>query len=147
MQDINFIYAEFAEYPMNISLPIGFEIKAVFRCRHQSSGAFIVWIVNTSQAVHFLPDITTGFVRDNDTTVHTLTIPARSEYSGTEVVCRASFDKFPTEVTPPVTLTIIAGLLATHLNYYTVYILPKISNMWSRHGRGLINFLDVCNAT
>lgn len=104
--------AEFAEYPMNITLVIGMsEAKAVFRCRHQSLEATISWRVNGSPPGEF-PDITRGTVRENGTEVDTLTIqPARSEYNGTEVVCRALFDVPPIQVTPPATLTIIAGLV------------------------------------
>lgn len=102
---------EFAEYPTNISLPVGFGEKAVFRCRHQSAEVFIVWTLNRSQPEQF-SDITIGSLHENSSTVFTLTIPARSEYNGTVVVCRAFLkDGSSTEATPPVMLTIIAGVL------------------------------------
>ena len=107
-----YCYTEFAERPVNISesLPIGSETKdVVFRCRHQSPLIDIVWRVNGSSVGPF-PDITPGFMRENGTLVYMLTIPIRSEYNGTEVVCVANFlDGSPSEVTPLVTLTIIAG--------------------------------------
>ena len=108
------MYVEFAEYPMNITLLIGSETEAVFRCQHQSLEANIVWSVNRS-LVGLFPDITPGFIRENGSLVSTLTIPARSKYNGTEVMCGALFinGSLPA-VTPPVTLTIIAGL---YINY------------------------------
>ena len=61
-------------------------------------------------------DITPGTIRDdNDNLVNTLTIIARPEYNGTEVECVAVFSGgSPTEVTPSVILTIIAGRLIMH---------------------------------
>ena len=108
------MYVEFAEYPVNVSLLIGSETKAVFRCRHDQS-AFIAWRVNDSSLEQF-PNITTSSVSENGARVSILTIPARSEYNGTEVVCVAVFlGGSPPEITPPAVLTIVAGLLTTHL--------------------------------
>ena len=51
----------------------------------------------------------TDIVNENGTIVHTLSIPARSEYNETEVVCLATFlDALP-DKSPPVLLTLIAG--------------------------------------
>ena len=108
------LYADFAEYPMNITLTIGFENNAVFRCRHQSVEAIIGWRVNESPLGLFL-DISQRSIPENGTLVNTLTIPVRSEYNETRVVCEAVFrnGSLP-EVTPSVTLTILPGLLTTH---------------------------------
>ena len=110
------MYVEFAEYPVNVSMLIGSETKAVFRCRHQSAAdTFIGWRVNDSSLEQF-PNITTNSVSEKGAIVSMLIIPARSEYNGMEVVCVATFlDGSPPEITPPATLTIIAGLLTTHL--------------------------------
>ena len=108
---IIFVFAEFAEYPENITLPIGSKTNAVFRCRHQSLEVIIDWRVNGLPRRQ-LPNITIGSVTENDITVDLLIIPARSEYNGTEVECEAFFRNGPLpEVTPPATLTIIAGLI------------------------------------
>ena len=65
------MYIEFAEYPMNISLLIGSDTEAVFRCQHQSLEATIAWIVNRS-SVGLFPNITPGFTRENGrSSVHT----------------------------------------------------------------------------
>ena len=109
------MYVEFAEYPVNVSLLIGSETKAVFRCRHQDQSVFIGWRVNDSSLEQF-PNITTSSVTENGARVSMLIIPARSEYNGTEVVCVATFlDGSRPEITPPAMLTIVAGLLTTHL--------------------------------
>ena len=101
----------FAEVPSSEVIEVGGlpQAAAVFRCRHTSVETFIFWRVNGS-AVGLLPDITTGSISENGAVVYTLTIPARSEYNGTEVVCVAAFlDGSPTESTPPATLQIITG--------------------------------------
>ena len=51
----------------------------------------------------------TDFVNENGTIVHTLSIPARSEYNETEVVCFATFLGAPPDKSLPVLLTLIAG--------------------------------------
>ena len=100
---------EFAEYPSNISLTES-EMEAVFRCRHQLVEALIIWLVNGLPSGQF-PDITTGSIRDNGNFVSTLTIPTRSEYDGTEIVCEAYFlNGSPPERTYSVLLTIMTGL-------------------------------------
>ena len=94
--------------PSNVTLPIRSQTEAVFRCQHQSADV-ISWRVNGSSVRQF-PDITTGSINENGAIVYTLTIPARSEYNGTEVVCLALFiDGSPSEVTPTVILNIITG--------------------------------------
>ena len=114
----------FAEYPLNISLLIGSEMEAVFRCRHLSPKADINWRINGDPVQDF-HDITTGSTDDNDTSVSTLTIPATTEYNRTEVVCWAFLHGPPPliENTPAVTLTIIAGWYGNHrdrsLNIYS----------------------------
>ena len=78
--------------------------SAVHRCRHTSQEAIIGWRVNASSPGLF-PDITTGSINENGALVYTLTIPARSEYNGTVVVCVALFtDGTPPESTPPATV-------------------------------------------
>ena len=87
---------------------------AVFRCRHASLEATVVWRVNGSSVGQF-PDILSNTVTDDSgTKVYTLIIPARSEYSGIEVICVAFFFDTLPESTPPVML-IITGLM---LPYY-----------------------------
>ena len=81
-----------------------------FRCRHQSPEAIIGWLVNGSSVGQF-PDITIGSVTEDGTKVYTLTIPARSEYNKTTVVCVALFvNGSPPESTPPTTLMFHTGL-------------------------------------
>ena len=90
--------------------------EAVFRCRHQSVNAFINWRVNGSPAGNFF-DITVGSMRENGTViVNTLSIPVRSEYNGTEVVCLANFLNGSLDMSSAVVLMIIirAG------KYYTI---------------------------
>ena len=84
-------------------------MEAVFRCRHQSAEAIIAWRVNESSIGEF-PDITAASINESGTIVYTLTIPARSKYNETVVECVAAFiNGFPTELTPPVRLTFLAG--------------------------------------
>ena len=64
MEHNNIIVIEFCEYPKNITLLIGSETKAVFRCQHVSLEAIIGWRVNGSSTGLF-PDIITGSVYDN----------------------------------------------------------------------------------
>jgi hypothetical protein len=79
---------------------------AVFRCRHLTAD-IIRWRVNGSLVgrnppLYITPDI---FRDDNGSLVYTLTIIARSELNGTEVVCVARFDDDrPEEPSQPVTL-------------------------------------------
>ena len=80
----------------------------VYRCRHSSSEAIIGWTVNGS-SVGLFPDIISGSIRENGTLVYTLIIPARSEYSETNVVCMAFFSNGSFERTLPATLTIFVG--------------------------------------
>ena len=85
--------------------------EAVFRCQH-STARFIDWRVNGSTVGQSPPpDMTPSTTRDeNDALVNTLTILAHPEYNKTEVECEAFFSNgSPSEVTPPVTLTIIRG--------------------------------------
>ena len=88
-----------------------------YRCCHTSPEAIIGWTVNGSSAGLF-PDITTGSAGESGTIVFTLTIPARSEYNGTQVVCVAVFlDGSLTELTPPAILTFIGwitGIIMVH---------------------------------
>ena len=95
----------FAESPSSVTMEVenGVERNAVFRCRHQRSGAAISWQINGSSSTLY-PDVVDGFIRDgNGTRVDTLTIPAIPEYNGTVVVCVAAFFDEPPlyEVTPP----------------------------------------------
>ena len=84
-------------------------MEAVFRCRHRSMEAFITWLVNGSSSGKF-PDIIAGSISDNGNIVSTLMIPARSEYNGTEVVCKAFFlNGSPPESTFTVLLIVTAG--------------------------------------
>lgn len=79
----------------------------MFRCGHRAAQAYINWQINGTQVQNFT-EFKLGPSSDGSGgIVHTLTIPARPEYSGTEVVCLAFFlDGSPTEETPPVTLTV-----------------------------------------
>ena len=104
------IYVDFAEDPVNITLLLG-SVKevAVFRCQHHSPDPYISWRVNGTSIRHF-PDIIEGSIRENGTEVtNTLTIPARSEYNGTEVVCLAFSDDGSREETPPAKLYVMRG--------------------------------------
>ena len=107
-------------------------MSAVYRCRHTSPQAIIGWRVNGSSLVQF-PDITTGSIDENGALVYTLTIPARSEYNGTVVVCLALFtDGTPPESTPPATVTFIAGVPECtysnkNYNYHTCSTLQLLS--------------------
>ena len=108
---ILYVHVEFTESPSNISVLLGFETEAVFRCRHSTADA-ISWKVNGLPVQEF-PNITISL----SSQLYTLTIPARLEYNGTEVVCVALFigGSLPDEETTPATLTIIAGLVAVYL--------------------------------
>ena len=96
--------------PSNETVELGNVDSVMFRCRHTSPEAVIGWLVNESSVGHF-PDFTTGSINENGAVVvYTLTIPARSEYNGTKVVCEAFFrDGSPTEATPPATLKFRLG--------------------------------------
>ena len=86
------------------------EREAKFRCWHPTADA-IGWRVNNLPSRDF-PDSTLGSINDKGTMVNTLTIPARSEYNETEVVCLATFiNGSPAEVTPSVKLIIVKGWL------------------------------------
>ena len=79
---------------------------AVFRCRHVSVEAIIGWRVNGSSAVLF-PDIELRSIRENGVKMCTLSIPARSEYNETEVICQAivrNGSQVVFESTPPAIL-------------------------------------------
>ena len=69
------------------------DASAVFRCRHPNASE-IRWRVNGSLLERDSPpDITPGIIRDDDrNVVDTLTITARPEFNGTEVVCVAKFN-------------------------------------------------------
>ena len=86
--------------------------QVMFRCRHQRTDAVIGWRLNGLPQGHY-PGVLDGSVREiDDTLVYTLTIPVRSEYNGTEVVCHALFsDGSPTESTPLAMLFITGFLL------------------------------------
>ena len=99
----------FAESPSTVMIVVenGMERKAVFMCRHQHIDADISWRINGSSSRRY-DDAVDGFIQDsNGTRVDTLTIPAIPEYNGTEVVCRATLDGSPLEVTPPADLIVI----------------------------------------
>ena len=103
----------FAEVPFNEIINLGSVEQVVLRCRHTSSEAIIGWRVNGSTIGRF-PDIISGSVNENGAVIYTLTIPARSEYNGTVVVCIAIFmDGNPTESTPPAILTITGLIMLT----------------------------------
>ena len=95
----------FVEVPITQEVATG--AQAVFRCRHPSADT-IRWEVNGSLVGgNPPPDITPGTTRDdNENLVDLLTITARPEYSGTEVVCVARFDDSrPEELSQPAILT------------------------------------------
>lgn len=80
--------------------------NAVFRCRHPNA-SIIRWRRDGELLGRNLPrDITPGTERDgNNFLVQTLTIVARPQYNGTEIVCVAKFDDgTPDEMSPPVVL-------------------------------------------
>ena len=79
--------------------------SAKFHCRYWNSNTRIAWKVNDLSMSQF-PDITTGSLIENGNKVNTLTIPVRSEYNGTEVVCLALFQNGSYEETLPATMTI-----------------------------------------
>ena len=92
----------------------------MFRCGYWSSSTRISWRVNGSSASQF-PSIVIGSLIDNGNVVNTLTIPARSEYNGTEVVCVAIFSNGSYKETFPATLTVIT---APHQTTVEPKILP-----------------------
>ena len=88
---------------------IGTDEEAVFRCSHETA-EIIIWLINGE---HFqsgqFPGVVTDSVNESGTKVHTLSIPATSDYNETEVMCLATFlDALP-DKSPPVLLTLIAG--------------------------------------
>ena len=88
--------------------------EAEFRCQHSTADA-IRWRVNGSLVGRSPPpDIILDLVYDvNGNLVDTLSITARPEYNGTEVVCVARFDNgSPAEQTEPATLLGIAKISA-----------------------------------
>ena len=96
----------FIEVPTSQVVFIGEE--TVFRCRHPTADV-IVWRVNgSSVGQNPSPDISPGTIGDYDgSLVNTLTIVARPEYNGTEVVCVALFiDGSPFETSP---LSVLQG--------------------------------------
>lgn len=109
----------FAEVPSNeiYIINLGSVKQVVFRCRHTSSEAIIGWRVNGSSVVQF-PNISSGSINENGNVVYTLTIPTRSKYNGTMVVCVAHFiDGNPPESTPPATLTITGLIMIIQVQY------------------------------
>ena len=74
------------------------------RCRHIILDAHITWSVNGSPSGLF-HGIRRGFVNENGTIVHTLTIPAEPQYNGTVVECVAVlFDGSLPEVSTAATI-------------------------------------------
>ena len=96
-------------YPTNVTLLLESEGEGVFKCCHRSLDHDINWRVNGSVVGRFVNIITQGSISDNGSFVHTLTIPARSEYNGTEVVCQASLDGSMSERTPTAKLLVMRG--------------------------------------
>ena len=91
---------------------IGSDEEAVFRCSHESVGVGILWLIDgTFFQNGQLSGVMTAFVNESGTIVHTLSIPARSEYNGMEVECIANFVNALPERTPPVILILMEGLL------------------------------------
>ena len=86
-----------------MTLPIGSQTQAVFRCHHSSLEAIIAWRVNGSSVREF-SDITTSSVVVNNSRVGMLAIPTRSEYNGTVIECVAFFAG---SSAPPATLILI----------------------------------------
>ena len=70
----------FSEVPSNITLLIGSDTEAVFRCYHESTESTITWMINGMFFNGQFSGVMTAI--ENGTRVHTLTIPARSEYNG-----------------------------------------------------------------
>ena len=95
------MYIEFIEVPSPVTLEIG-SGSAMFRCSHQLADG-IGWRLN-GLPVRDFPNITTGSTNENGAVVVTLSIPARSQYNGTEVVCVAFILGESSELTPPITL-------------------------------------------
>ena len=102
----------FAEIPLAIYIIVSDNQDAVFRCRHERAD-FIVWQINGLRSTQYSDVVASSIEESNGIIiVPTLTIPAIPVYNGSEVVCIAIFiDGSPTERTPPVTLTILSGLL------------------------------------
>ena len=102
---------EFAEIPLAVT--VSENQHALFRCRHEQAD-FIVWQINGIPSTQYSDVIEASITEESNgiIIVPTLTIPAIPVYNGSEVVCVAIFiDGSPTERTPPVTLTILTGLL------------------------------------
>ena len=73
--------------------------------------ADINWRLNRTKTIAQYTDVKSGMINETGTLVYTLTIPAIPKYNGTEVTCVAFFLDSSPELTPAVTLTIIAGWL------------------------------------
>ena len=99
---------EFAEYPSNVTVNAGSEDGAVFRCRHTSINAFISWLIDGLPSNND-PNVLPVPINESGIIVNALTVPATSEYNGTQVVCVA-FTSNGREETPPVMLTVIEGV-------------------------------------
>ena len=96
-------------YPTNITLLLVSEDEGIFKCRHHSLDRDIIWRVNGSTVRHFANIILPGSISENGSLIDTLTIPARPEYNGTEVVCLASIDGSMSERTPTAKLFVMRG--------------------------------------
>jgi hypothetical protein len=102
---LSWCLAAFDEVPVSQEVATGAE--AVFRCRYPTAD-IIRWRVNGSLVGRSPPRYiipSTIIHDDNGNLVDTLTIIARPELNGTEVVCVARFDDDrPEEPSQPVTL-------------------------------------------
>ena len=87
MENFNIVLLStgFAEIPANVTVELG-AATPPSRCRHIILDAHITWSVNGSPSGLF-HGIRRGFVNENGTIVHTLTIPAEPQYNGTVVEC------------------------------------------------------------
>ena len=137
------IFIGFAEIPTSEMIELDGVEQAVCRCRHRSPDAIIGWRVNGSSLGQF-PDITTGSINENGSLVYTLTIPARSDYSGMVVVCLALFtDGSPTESTPPATVIFTTGLskytktMIIEINKYSIHLASSEFHWGGGGGGGL----------
>ena len=102
--------------------------SAVFTC--ETVGGTLVWVVNGTQREVHPAEISRDLVMsetitDDDTTLETLTIPARAEYNGTRVQCFVTIFGGSTVKSDNTTLT-IQGIYC-HISPASLEILVWIS--------------------
>ena len=101
----------FVEYPVNTTLVYPMEREAIFRCRLESGDRVDNWLINGSDFLNFIADLSPSlnFLSGNGTITYTLSITVAPEHNGTQVACVATVNG-TLMVSPNATLTIIVGM-------------------------------------